>query len=69
MMPVPEQGFQIDPEVLIQTQTNFIAQARTKEVQMEAAIQQLMAENGELKARIAELKEDLNPSVEVEEQE
>lgn len=55
MQPQP-QGINLDPEILIQTQNNFIGQARVKEVQMEAAIAQLMNENAQLRARLAELE-------------
>jgi len=71
-MPEQEQGFQIDPQVLIQTQTNFIAQARTKEVQMEAAIQQLLAENSQLRDQVDSLErhnsEDVNAAPEAEQE-
>jgi hypothetical protein len=55
MMPMsPEQdGMHLNPDILIQTQNNFIAQARIKEVQMEAAIQQLRMENYQLRQELA----------------
>ncbi len=52
-----EQGMQVDPQILIQTQSNFITQSRVKEVQMEAAIQQLIAENTQLRARVEVLED------------
>jgi hypothetical protein len=48
-----EEGMQLDPDILIATQNNFIASARVKEVQMEAAIQQLRAENYQLRQSLA----------------
>ena len=55
MQPVDmdEQGMELDPNVLIATQSNFIAQARVKEVQMEAAITQLRQENYQLRQSLA----------------
>ena len=55
MMPIDtdEQGMELDPNVLIATQSNFIAQARVKEVQMEAAITQLRQENYQLRQSLA----------------
>lgn len=53
MMPTQD-GLNIDPQILIQTQSNFIAQARIREVQLEAAIQQLLAENQQLNMRLEE---------------
>jgi len=67
MMPVQD-GLNIDPQILIQTQSNFIAQARVKEVQMEAAIQQLLAENQELKAQVEELGETQEDTAEAEQE-
>ena len=52
-----EDGMNIDPQILIQVQSNFIAQARIKEVQMEAAIQQLLTEKQQLHAQLQELSE------------
>ena len=55
MMPIDtdENGMELDPNVLIATQSNFIAQARVKEVQMEAAITQLRQENYQLRQSLA----------------
>jgi len=72
MMPVPEQGMSVDPQILIQTQANFIGQARMKEVQMEAAIQQLLAENSQLRDQVDNLErhnsEDVNAAPETEQE-
>lgn len=45
-------GMNIDPEVLINTQANIIAQNAIRTVQLEAAIQQLSAENAQLREQI-----------------
>ena len=50
---IDENGMELDPNVLIATQSNFIAQARVKEVQMEAAITQLRQENYQLRQSLA----------------
>ena len=52
-MDTDQNGMELDPNVLIATQSNFIAQARVKEVQMEAAITQLRQENYELRQSLA----------------
>ena len=54
-----EDGMQLDPDILITTQNNFIAQARVKEVQMEAAIQQLRMENYQLRQSLAARDEEV----------
>ena len=54
-MEAVQDGMELDPQMLIQVQQNFIASARIKEVQLEAAVMQLSAENQSLQARIAEL--------------
>ena len=56
-MPVQQEGMNIDPQILIRTQSLFISDARVKEVQMEAAIQQLLGENQQLHAQVQELSE------------
>ena len=43
-------GMNIDPEVLINTQANTIAQQSMRMVQLEAAIQQMAMENQELRS-------------------
>ena len=53
MMPIHDAGMNLDPDVLIETQSNFIAQARVKEVKMEAAITQLQRENYTLRQSLA----------------
>ena len=55
-MEAVQDGMELDPQMLIQVQQNFIASARIKEVQLEAAVMQLSAENQSLQARIAELE-------------
>ena len=62
MMPVQD-GMNVDQNILIQTQKNFIAQDRLKEVQMEAAIQQLLTENQRLHEQLEKYE---NPIIEVE---
>lgn len=62
MMPVQD-GMNVDQNILIQTQKNFIAQDRLKEVQMEAAIQQLLTENQRLYEQLEKYE---NPIIEVE---
>ena len=54
MEPVQE-GMELDPQMLIQVQQNFIATARIKEVQLEAAVQQLSIENSQLRAEVDRL--------------
>jgi len=49
-------GLELDPQNLINVQQNFIAQARIKEVQLEAAVQQLVIENAQLTERLAVLE-------------
>ena len=51
MEPVQE-GMELDPQMLIQVQQNFIATARIKEVQLEAAVQQLSIDNSQLRAEV-----------------
>ena len=54
-------GMNIDPEVLINTQANTIAQQAMRMVQLEAAVQQLSQENQKLLAMVPhdeEVKED-----------
>jgi len=54
-------GMNIDPEVLINTQANIIAQNAIRMVQLEAAIQQLSVENAKLLSMVPhdeEVKED-----------
>ena len=46
----------VDPGILIQTQSLFISEARIKEVQMEAAIQQLLGENQQLREQVDNLE-------------
>lgn len=54
-----EQGMNIDPDVLITTLQNKLAQAAIREAQMEAAIQQLSAQVKELEDNpLVEVKED-----------
>lgn len=48
-------GINIDPNILIQTQNSFLAQARIKEVQLEAAVQQLAMENQRLQMEVERL--------------
>ena len=60
MMPMNEDGMQLDPQILIQTQNNFIAQARIKEVQMEAGIQQLRMQVAQQAQHIAGLEAELD---------
>ncbi|GAG29705.1 unnamed protein product [marine sediment metagenome] len=54
-MEAVQDGMNLDPQVLIQVQQNFIASARIKEVQLEAAVMQLGSENASLQAKIDEL--------------
>jgi hypothetical protein len=54
-------GLNIDPEVLINTQANTIAQQSMRMVQLEAAVQQLAQENAQLREQVPtdkEVKED-----------
>ena len=51
MFPLNE-GITLNTEILAQIQGNHLAQAKIREVQMEAAVQQLMQENAELRAII-----------------
>jgi hypothetical protein len=54
-------GMNIDPEVLINTQANTIAQQSMRMVQLEAAVQQLAQENAQLREQVPtdkEVKED-----------
>ena len=54
-------GMNIDPEVLINTQANTIAQQSMRMVQLEAAVQQLAIEHAELREQVPsdkEVKED-----------
>ena len=60
--PVPaplSEGMEIDPNVLAQIQSNTISQNASRMVQMEAAIQQLLGENHQLKAEVAQLTEKI----------
>ena len=50
-----EEGMQLDVNLLVATQNSVIAQARVKEVQMETAIQQLLAEKHQLEAELANM--------------
>ena len=68
MEPVQD-GMSLDPQTLIQVQQNFIASARIKEVQLEAAVQQLSVENGQLKAKLAEVSGSLAAVVDKDVQE
>jgi len=45
-------GLDLDPNVVIQTQNNTIAQNAVRITMLEAAVQQLGAENQQLKAQI-----------------
>ena len=45
-------GMNIDPEVLINTQANTIAQQSMRMVQLEAAVQQLAQENAQLREQV-----------------
>lgn len=45
-------GLNVDPEVLINTQANTIAQQSIRMVQLEAAVQQLAKENAELREQV-----------------
>ena len=45
-------GMNIDPQILIDTQANTIAQNSIRMTQLEAAVQQLAKENAELRAQI-----------------
>lgn len=49
----PQPGLELDMDILVQTQNNYISQAAIKQVQMETAIQQLMNENMDLRGRLA----------------
>jgi hypothetical protein len=49
-----EDGMELDPNVLIQTQNNIIGQNAVRMVQMESAIQQLRAENHNLRQSLAQ---------------
>ena len=54
-------GMNIDPEVLINTQANTIAQQSMRMVQLEAAVQQLAQENAQLREQVptdTEMSED-----------
>ena len=50
-----QDGMTLDPNTLINVQQNFIASARIKEVQLEAAVQQLAQENQQLKSEVERL--------------
>ena len=45
-------GMNVDPEVLINTQANTIAQQSIRMVQLEAAVQQLAQENAALREQV-----------------
>jgi hypothetical protein len=49
----PQPGLELDMDILVQTQNNYISQAAIKSVQMETAVQQLMNENMDLRNRLA----------------
>ena len=65
-MDAVQDGMQLDPQTLIQVQQNFIASARIKEVQLEAAVQQLSVENQQLTAKLAELSASMSKIVDTE---
>jgi hypothetical protein len=48
-------GMNVDPEVQIQVITSKLAQAVVREAQLEAAVQQLLAENAQLTGQLSEL--------------
>jgi predicted nucleic acid-binding Zn-ribbon protein len=53
-------GMDVDPEMHIQVLQNRLAQAVVREAQMEAAIQQLLAENEQLEGELAEARRDVD---------
>ncbi len=53
MQPMNSSGMNIDEDILIATMSNFLAQGKIKEVKLEAAVQQLMAENQHLRIQLS----------------
>lgn len=56
-----EEGMDLDPNVLIQTQNNIIGQNAVRMVQMESAIMQLRGENQNLRNALAQNDEEVEP--------
>ena len=54
-----EEGMDLDPNILIQTQNNIIAQNAVRMVQMESAIQQLRSQNANLTHALAQQDEEV----------
>jgi len=54
-----QDGMNLDPAILSQVQMNFLAQARVREVQMEAAIAQLRQQGQQQEQVIADLTNKL----------
>lgn len=54
-----QDGMNLDPAILSQVQMNFLAQARVREVQMEAAIAQLRQQAQQREQVIADLTDKL----------
>lgn len=61
-----EDGMDLDPSVLIQTQNNIIGQNAVRMVQMESAIQQLRMENQNMRNSLAQ-REDAVVEDDIEE--
>ena len=62
-------GMELDPQTLIQVQQNFIASARIKEVQLEAAVQQLSIQNPQLMQQIEQITAEAAPEIQAKQQE
>ena len=62
-----EEGMDLDPNILIQTQNNIIAQNAVRMVQMESAIQQLRAQNTHLTDALAGYDEQADEKMAPEE--
>ena len=56
----PNQGMNVDHEILIDTLSQAVGVARVREVKLEAAVQQLLAENARLRSENDQLAQ---PSV------